>query len=209
MVKIMQKSYLLLISVSLLHILMSISCSTRSVTQESQAAVSQRPLSQLKITKVDKESGNTLNYIFYLDDENVEVQLSDKNNDKKRSQGKSAKQITQEIELKEAKLRRKLKAEYSKKLNRSIRNVTENYTKAQAYYSKKQYKQAIKFINKALAYGSHSPTVLSLAGSIYYASGNISAAIKQWKKALRADSSLVQVKKMLRVAKKQHKAKKR
>jgi tetratricopeptide (TPR) repeat protein len=206
MVKIKQRSYLLLISILLLYILTSISCSTSIIKPNTYAV--QQPLSQLKITKIDKDTGYTLNYIFYLDDENVEVQLADKEKNKSNIQSVPSKQIAKTMELREAKLRRKLKADYSRKLKQSIRDVTDNYIKAQTYYYKKQYKKASQFINKAIKYGASSSAVLSLASFIYYATGKLDLSIKYGNKALQIDSSLNKVKKILLAAKKQKKAKK-
>ena len=60
--------------------------------------------------------------------------------------------------------------------------------------------EALNEIKTTLSYAPDSAIVLSLAGSIYYSTGHNDKAIKYWKLAIQQDSSLTQVRTMLRKA---------
>ena len=182
-----------------------------------------KPVSSIKISRVSPEYGYKLNYTFYIDDENVEVHLSPKAEESgdelaydkvNIAKGEfvvnnaqlttNTKRLTKEQrEQMRDELKQEMQQEFDDRLNESVSTVTNNYIQAQSYFYKKDYNKALEAIKKTLAYAPDSATVLSLAGSIYYSAGYIDKAIKYWEKALQHDSSLIQVRDMLRKAKQQ------
>ena len=166
-----------------------------------------KPNSHIKVSKFDLDNDTSIDYVFYVDDENVEIQLAkqdktsqDDNNSGEINYQNNTKNFTEELASKEASLRQQLDAEYDDKLNTAVSVVTSSYIDAQSFFYKKQYNQALNSIKKTISYAPESAVVLSLAGSIYYAAGYIDKSITYWKRALKSNPSLTQVRTMLRKA---------
>ena len=170
-------------------------------------ANSGKPNSHIKVSKFDLDNDTSIDYVFYVDDENVEIQIAeqdktsqDDNNSEEINYQNNTKKFTEELASKEASLRQQLDAEYDDKLNTAVSVVTSSYIDAQSFFYKKQYNQALNSIKTTISYAPESAGVLSLAGSIYYAAGYIDKSITYWKRALKSNPSLTQVRTMLRKA---------
>ena len=170
-------------------------------------ANSGKPNSHIKVSKFDLDNDTSIDYVFYVDDENVEIQIAkqdktvqDENNREEISYQNNTKKFTEELASREASLRQQLDEEYDDKLNIAVSVVTSSYIDAQSFFYKKQYNQALNSIQTTISYAPESAVVLSLAGSIYYAAGYIDKSINYWKKALKNNPSLTQVRTMLRKA---------
>jgi len=68
---------------------------------------------------------------------------------------------------------------------------------AQTYFFEKKYARALEEIKRALEYSPNSAVAHSLKGSINYKMGDIDLARESWEEALKQDSSLDNVQKML------------
>ena len=186
--------------VSIVSLLLVTSCSSTGQYYTNN----NRAQSYIKVNKVDMENNYSIDYVFYINDENVDVILKETEQEKQQGEDinhtTNRQKFTEELASKEENLRIKLDEEYDNKLNKAVSMVTSSYIDAQSFFYKKKYNEALKAIQITLSYAPESAVVLSLAGSIYYAAGHLEKSVDYWKKALKNNPNLTQVRSMLRKA---------
>ena len=107
------------------------------------ATNSDKATSHIKVSKVALDNNTSIDYVFYVDDENVEIQLAeqnepsqDDNNSEEINYQNNTKKFTEELASREASLRQQLDAEYDDKLNTAVSVVTSSYIDAQSFFIK-------------------------------------------------------------------------